>query len=475
MRILDEVKEWKLEAKFENSERYFYHVGEVDNIARGSAAYVIGRKGTGKTAIGEYLLGLNRFDTFAEKATFKNFPFNDLYGFQNKAYTTPNQYITFWKYLIYSLVCKMMARNEAVDAETRLVLEKIYSPAPLKALEKWITRWTASDFTISILGNGGKVGLKEGSTSDQSWPQRVDVLEQVISEHGAAAKYYVVFDELDEDYKNMTDKEHNQKYIDLLTGLFKAVQDVKALFRNSAVQILPVVFLRDDIYSLIMDSDKTKWDDFKIELEWNRDRIKRLLAFRLTRAANEHAEKPLNFANAWCDAFANEEIVLGHKQHRRASIFDYISRNTQQRPRDYIKYMQVCASETPLTQARVRGSTVKRVSRAFSNHLKKELVDEIHGIIPEITAVLNVISQNRKQIFSIQEFTREYEKQVAQGSIKEKDVTFVLNILFNFSVIGNQPNQKNITVFRYENKDAQLNFRELLVVHRGLFSALQIL
>jgi ABC-type oligopeptide transport system ATPase subunit len=475
VRHLDEVKEWKLEAKSENTERYFYHVDEVGNIARGSAAYVIGRKGTGKTAIAEYLLRLNRFDTFAEKVTFKNFPFNELYSLKNASFTSPNQYITFWKYLIYSLVCKMMTRNEAVDREIRSVLEKIYVPAPLKALEKWISRWTANDFSLSILGTGGKVALKESTPSGQSWPQRIEVLEQIIAQHATAAKYYVVFDELDEDYKNMTDKQHYQQYTDLLTGLFKAVQDVKSVFKGSATQILPVVFLRDDIYGIIMDSDKTKWDDFKIDLEWNKERIRKLLAFRLTRAANEHAATIPNFPVAWFATFANEEIVLGHKQHRKASIFDYILRNTQLRPRDFIKYIQVCAADTPAEQHRIRGATVKRVSKAFSNHLRKELIDEIHGIIPDIIPVLNVISQIRKQTFSIEEFTREFQKQVSRGSIKDNDVTFVLNILFNFSVIGNQPAQKNVIVFRYENKDAQLNFREKLVVHRGLFSALQVL
>jgi ABC-type oligopeptide transport system ATPase subunit len=472
--LIKAVKDWKLEAKSENTERFFYHVDEVDTIARGSAAYVIGRKGTGKTAIAEYLLRLNRFDTFSEKATFKNFPFNELYGLSNSAYTNPNQYITFWKYLIYSLVCKMMVRNEAVDLETRQVLERVYSPAPLKALSKWISRWTANDFSLTVMGTGGKIGLKE-TKSEQSWPDRIEILEEIIARHATVAKYYVVFDELDEDYKNMTDPKHYQQYTDLLTGLFKAVQDVKSVFKDQRMQILPVVFLRDDIYTVLMDSDKTKWDDFKIDLEWNRESIKRLLAFRLTRAADESAKNSKSFPTAWFDFFVNKEMDLGHAHHRKISIFEYISRNTQLRPRDYIKYLQTCASETSDTANTVSTDVVKRVSKTFSNHLKKEIIDEIHGIVPDIRAVLNIISQIRKQTFTIEDFTREYNSQVALGLIKDKDVAFVLNVLFNFSVIGNQPSQKNVTVFRYENKDAQLNFREKLVVHRGLYNALQIL
>lgn len=472
--MLDEIKEWKLEAKSENTERYFYHVDELTSISRGSAAYVIGRKGTGKTAIAEHLLRIKGFDTFSEKVTFKNFPFNNLYGLSNSAYTHPNQYITFWKYLIYSLICKMMVRNHAVNQEVREMLEKIYAPQPIRALEKWIGRWTASDFSISIFGNGGKVSLKEGNPSSQTWLERIEVLEQIISEHAGAFKYYIVFDELDEDYKNMTDPTHYQQYTDLINGLFKAVQDVKSIFKDQKVSLLPVVFLRDDIYAVLMDSDKTKWDDFKIELDWDRDRIRRLLAFRLTRAREECASNIPRFEVAWFKIFASEEMDLGHGQHRKMSIFEYIARNTQQRPRDYIKYIQTCALETR-TGDIIYPQTVKRVSRAFSTHLRKEIIDEVHSVVPDIAAVLSIISEIRKQTFSIDDFTRAYDSQVKKGILKEKDVSFVLNVLFNFSVIGNQPSQKNNTVFRFEKKDSQLNFREPLVVHRGLYNALQIL
>ena len=46
--ILEEIEDWKLEAKLESSERYFYHTRIVDRIAAGKKCFVIGRKGTGK-------------------------------------------------------------------------------------------------------------------------------------------------------------------------------------------------------------------------------------------------------------------------------------------------------------------------------------------------------------------------------------------------------------------------------------------
>ena len=69
---------WKLEAKSEDVGRYFYHTNEVETILAGAKNYIIGRKGTGKTAISEFILGKgkNQDGIFCEKLSFKNFPFN---------------------------------------------------------------------------------------------------------------------------------------------------------------------------------------------------------------------------------------------------------------------------------------------------------------------------------------------------------------------------------------------------------------
>ena len=124
--LLQEVSNWKLEAKLENSSRYFFHTQAVDRLTRGQRSYVIGRKGTGKTAIGEYLASIKDRGYFAQKLTFKNFPFNKLYALKDSGFNPPNQYITVWKYLMYSTVCKLLSQNPRVDAASREQLAKLF-------------------------------------------------------------------------------------------------------------------------------------------------------------------------------------------------------------------------------------------------------------------------------------------------------------------------------------------------------------
>ena len=124
--ILEQIEDWKLEAKLEDNTRYFYHTKIVDRIVNGKKLYVVGRKGTGKTAITENLVARQDHDYFAQKLSFKNFPFNMLYELEDKGFTSPNQYITLWKFLIYSSTCKMLIKDESIDLVTRNKLGRIY-------------------------------------------------------------------------------------------------------------------------------------------------------------------------------------------------------------------------------------------------------------------------------------------------------------------------------------------------------------
>jgi hypothetical protein len=471
--LIEEIKEnWKLEAKSENTERYFFHVKEVEKILSGKRSYVIGRKGTGKTAISEHIANIKNYQTFSEKLSFKNFPFNDIYELKNNNYTYPNQYITIWKYIIYSFICKMMARNNNVNNEVKSLLEKLYAPEPVNTLSKWVKKWTTKDFEIKILGTGGKIGLQQDN-HDNSWIEKVDTLESLVVQYSGDSTYYVIFDELDEDYKNILETEQNN-YTALLTGLFKAVQDIKSVFKGNDVNICPIIFLRDDIYGLIMDPDKTKWDDYKIELEWDKSKIKELLAFRISRALDQHGAI-LRFDDAWNKLFLQKDVMVGDRQRKGMSIFDFITHSTLFRPRDYIKYIQACAEAHDEKPGKISPSVVKSVGKQFSNYLKREMEDEIHGAIPNISQILDIISQIRKQTFSIKEFKEKYDEKFTPTDPKRLDPDIILKVLFLFSVIGNQPKQRNHVFFRYLNKEAELNFSENLVVHRGLFKALQIL
>lgn len=114
--ILEQIAEWRLEAADEDSGRYFFSISEVTQLEKGERCYVIGRKGTGKSAICKYFETSISYNRFCLKLSFKEFPFNLLYGLEDHDYTRPSQYISLWKFFIYSSILSMMARNQNIGA-----------------------------------------------------------------------------------------------------------------------------------------------------------------------------------------------------------------------------------------------------------------------------------------------------------------------------------------------------------------------
>ena len=284
--------------------------------------------------------------------------------------------------------------------------------------------------------------------------------------------FLVLFDELDEDYKEMLTKFVDGGYIHLLTSLFKAVQDIRGTMGKANKNVYPVVFLRDDIFDLITDSDKNKWRDLTTYLDWSLPQIRSLLKHRLERASGRVGN---DFFEIWHSVFDNESVPYAAGNKSLHSL-DYITRSTHGRPRDFIHYLQVCANnQLAIGGGRITAKTVVNADKSYSNYLKNELTDEIHGIIPDINNVFRALSQIRKWILTIEEFTEVFDGYVEKGILQTKDAAFVLQTLFYFSVIGNVSRNRHVHIFRHEHPEAVLNFHENIVIHRGLMKALQIL
>lgn len=465
------INNWSVEAKKEN-QAYFYYIQEVNDITSGKKAFVIGRKGSGKTAIAQYMHEVHDAKIFSTKLSFKNFPFNILYALENsKEYAAPNQYITIWKYVIYSYLCKNMVTNSNIDHDIKEKLAKLYGDSTTSSLNKLIERWTSTSFGLEVLGIGFNYG-RERKKSDVTWIEIVDILEQVIMDYCDDSSYFFLFDELDEDYKDFTSDSESRNYKCMLTSLFKAVQDIRNTFTIVDKKVFPVVFLRSDIYSQIKDSDKNKWRESIIDLEWNTSKIKKMLAHRLSVAMNR---EDISFDQIWYSVFSKKNVNMGNKRLRQMDIFSYIERSTEMRPRDFVQYIIECVtiaderSEFPISP-----KTIRDADDNFSEYLMGETIDELFPVLPEIDEILGLFSTIRKQSFSLTTFEKEYNKLVERNVAPSRDLRSILLLLFDAGVIGNQPSMRGQSIFRFSKKSPRFNFNENMIIHRGLYKALQI-
>jgi len=467
--------EWNLDAKNEEVAKYFYSYDDIASIIRGRKCFVIGRKGSGKTAICEHIIESKAYNTSSTKLSFKNFPFNQLYSLEDHAYTRPNQFITLWKLLLYCRICEMMRDNCGLSNTITDKLRKVFPKHNITSLSREISTYINS-LSIGALGmNAGLGWEKQENDKKIDWIGAVEILEQFIVENCTNGHtYFVVFDELDEDYNVIALKDRRDEYFMLLTSLFKAVQYVKSTFRKAKLDIFPVVFLRDDIYKLIDDADKNKWRDFEISLNWTMPEIKRLIAHRLAIVLNEDPVD-CDFNTLW-KSIATPSVNYGGRQRKTISAIDYISFSTLNRPRDFVCFIKLCCKEAiKRGENRITASVIHQIDREFSSSFRGELKDEIAPLIPQIDEIFSMISRMHKMIVPQDEFRTELKTLIKNNNISDLTEDQIIEILFDFSVIGNISNiGDHRKYFKYTHSNMTWNNRESVVIHRGLLKSLHL-
>ncbi|MEZ5985551.1 MAG: hypothetical protein R3B94_06335 [Hyphomonas sp.] len=471
--ILKEVANWKLEAKLEDVQRYFFDTTEYEAVKSGGKSFLIGRKGTGKTAVAQSIAKIHDHSVFSEQLSFKNFPFNELYKLVDDRFSQHNRYISVWTFVILNYVVSMMARNEGVAPEGRQIALTIHPQQMARRLERLLPKWVTSTIDLKVLGTGF-AGSRTKINPDSPLQERIELLEDIIEQYADSSIYYIIFDELDEDYRDILTNFHSSEYLSLIVGLFKAVQNVKANFTQ--LKIRPIVVLRDDIYGLLQDNDKNKWSDLKLDIEWPPEKLQRMLAHRISRANG--ADAPiLDFPDAWALIFDKRQVRYGFRQSKRMYAFDFMARSSHLRPRDFIYYLKVCA-EREILNGRdiIDPETIRAQDKPFSNYLRDELIDEVGAVLPYINEVFGVLSKINKQSFYADDFITAYNSHVVSGSESRLAAEDVLRLLFHFSVIGNgRRGRSALEFFKYKNSSAELNLEDPILVHRGLYKSLQII
>ncbi|KIC14753.1 P-loop ATPase, Sll1717 family [Leisingera sp. ANG-Vp] len=475
--LLKEISKWKLEAADEDSQRFFYHLDDVQNLENGEYSIVIGRKGTGKTAICRYFETSSQHNRFSLKLSFKEFPFNLLYSLEDKNFTNPSQYISLWKYFIYNSVLKMMSTNHGINSEFRMKIDKLYPEDDFQYIGTLMQKWTKGSFGLGVFGVSGRASAeKEDVKIEEIWPDLIPAMERLIVNNIDHSQYFIVFDELDEDYRNYWDDKSRDRYISLITSLFKAVSNVRRVFSDNGCNIKPIIFLRDDIYELLSDPDKNKWEDHKINLAWKKDNLRRMIAFRIARSLDRDSNNFI-FDEEWGKVVGTSTVGIGKNRGKNVHSFDYILSLTHSRPRDLVRFLRDAArSSVGQGHKLISGDTIRGVDGDFSTHFREELCNEIGGLIPDINNLLSHLGASHKQRYKYEDFIgylEEYqESEDCDPQTRQLTPQAIAKILFHFSIIGNAQKPHNRPIFKYQRNHLAINTNEPLVVHRGLVKTL---
>lgn len=243
---------------------YFLKTEAVDRIEAGECYAVIGRKGSGKTALTRYF-SEPRKEYVTASPTLRDYPWNIHSKRRNLGSSDIESYVSSWRYLISVMANSIILEKKGMKLQTdsqraaRDFLNDNYggiAPSLADILRPPRLKVTKRTFAPSVMGNS--IGSIEVEDANGGVSQDLDVLTQsllrnakVLAGQAGIDSVSIHFDELDQGLSQLSDQRK-----EMIIGLILAIRSIRSSKEGDV--ILPVFYIRTDIWNELKFSDKNK-------------------------------------------------------------------------------------------------------------------------------------------------------------------------------------------------------------------------
>jgi hypothetical protein len=408
---------------------------------------IIGRKGSGKTAIFKKITDQSSYNMFSSGFTFRHYPW-DHHNLQRQSGVSSEEcYRESWIYFICLNAATLVVHDDASTAQISATHEQH------SQLRSFLTDSFGSSRPQfnSIFSPqrrfkfGGRFGLPaigfsadtvEAKDLPHFYSQINDfILDTVLRCMNSEHKYYLCFDELD-----FTFDPANPEYYNRLIGLIRAALYVNRRAKELGKKFSVIIFLRDDIYSTVNFEDKNKiqspqyknvsWvqGDYRGASDGEKNTLVGLMEKRFQVVFGTDA------AIMWKDVF-DEDQQMGGKQ----SKYKYMCDRTFLRPRDMIAFCNSTLNKYAargVIKLKFANEDVLQGEQAYSEWLYKEIEDEIHKHFPDYKSALQCLRDLERLAFSGKNFDDSWVERQKNTRKLEYGSAHALEFLYNFSIIG---------------------------------------
>jgi len=405
---------------------------------------IIGRKGSGKTAIFRKIITTRSHNNFTFGHTFSDYPWHHHDAQATLGVPEEDRYTHSWKYLILLSASKLLLNNDqsqpwcddVVDDIGKLenfVVDSYGSRNPDVTQFFVPTKTLRINPTLEIPGTNLKLGVSLERVPVSELPKIVQDVNRAIAASVVRAlnpehDYYICFDQLDLGFDAK-----DPKYAQRLTGLILAARELSQLARQDKKRFSVAVFLRDDIYQLLRFEDKNKIsENHTSRIEWDREgsdwTLKRLMEERFG------AVLGVSPAGLWNAVFDETQAMPS-----RQTKYQHIRDRTFRRPRDVIKFCnEILAAYKKRGgngSGKFQNQDVISARDNYSTYLLSELDDEVFKHVPGYENLVEALKTMGTLQFTREEFGAVCGKR-PDLLPDEMTVTGALKSLFDFSIVG---------------------------------------
>lgn len=444
---------------------------------------VTGRKGSGKSAIGQILLkrakeSPNQFCSFIRKS---DIDLEDIVQISRQIEGVSVEKEVLFKWIILTRILDLITKNEAVQKlkEVRMLrdfLQKNSGYVNINRFEiKEILQTSGFEIYIEKLIHFFRFKQNnEIKLTGQKAPfyKLIPHLEQAIlavlksdEDKLQGNKYTLIFDDLDIEFK--AEKEES---VESLLNLIRIVKHYNNnFFSENGIDAKVLILLRDDISDVLIkkSADMAKiFSSYSIPLYWyehdlykrdeNLTPLKKFINKRIS-----HAFQKNNYS---CKEDAWKSLINADHEVNESS-FKYVIDHTFQSPRDLLLFFQDLNKyklKIPLTLKEINFLIGKyaikgkgEIDNALAIHFSPQEIEHIYYVLKALS---------KSSSFTYYNLCSEMEKYPFKNSEER-----ISEILFMYSLIGNKDFAGNKVYFKYREEDASsytIDVSKPFVLHR---------
>jgi len=377
------------ENEFQTLGKYFLQTDDFGRTLRGEINIVVGRKGTGKTALFSQIRN-------AKRANKKNIVV-DLKPEGYQLLKLKEQVLDFltagakahlvtalWEYLLYLETCyKILEKDKERYLRDHTLFDKYIA---LKEIYHSNENITKGDFSERLLVLSENIAQEYASRYDTSRDRRLTTNEVTVLIHSHEIKtlrkhlseylkqkneVWILFDNLD---KGWSANGLSRGDIVILRCLIDASRKIQREMIRDGHEFHAIVFVRNDVYQLLMDVSPDFGKESRVSLDWSDgDLLREMLRKRLVQNA---FQSKTEFEPIW------NKICVSHYNGEETS--QYLINRSLMRPRNLLKLFKTCLGfGVNLQHDRINPQDLEKGLKVYSNDLIVDADQELTDIEPE--------------------------------------------------------------------------------------------
>lgn len=477
-----------------NLESYFIDRNYWNKIIDGYRFFIIGRKGTGKSALYKWIKSTSeQTGNLCHNILFNEFPFNKLLELKDDSFFKPNQYQTICKNMILSEFANIICIDaQHIDNEYFSNLQYYNNMVNSNSLQDCFrqsvtsTNQNSGELAFNILS------LNKGSEKSEVFNFETMNLSIINTKleyniinylkiYPFTKKFLIQIDGIDENYTQLSAQSNIlDDYFQFVISLLKTTYTINQKLHNECADIGKcLIYLRSDIFFSIhkLDAESARWEQQTEHLNWaiqkgtsweNND-LRKLINTRISTSIPELQSQ--DTINVLFNPYDIHLTTRSSRNNKRfvlvTNLFEYIVNRTFHRPRDVIQFFIKIQDSIKSTNT-LTWKDFKSGEREYSLWFLSEITNEISPKIKNTESLFTMLRNVGSKPLSISRFKSIYSKYEHEIGY---DTTELLRYLYDLAVIYNI-NDNGEVFSSIRNDRSRLNPDIKICLHPGFWTGL---